>query len=104
MTPPQRQPQGGSVPAGPDDGVNQDGSHVGEEELVWHAVAGVQDDLGQQVEEERSGGEREGLYLVCTPDHPSQDEAEADEQSALWDVGGHMVVGLDDWRRNTETL
>lgn len=95
MTPPQRQSHAGGVPAGPDDGVDQDAPHIGEEELVGHGVAGVQDDLGQQVEEEEGRGEREGLDLVCAPDYPAQDEAPADEQGALGDVFSHMVVGLD---------
>lgn len=96
MTTPQRQPQAGSVPASPDDGVDQDGPHVAEEELVWHRVARVQDDLRQQVKEEHCWGQCEGLYLVRTPNHPAQDEAKADEQGALWDDAGHMMVGLDD--------
>lgn len=96
VTPPQRQPQGGGVPAGPDDGVDQDAPHVAEEELVGHGVAGVQDDLRQQVEEEHRRGQREGLRLVRAPDYATQDETEADEQGALWDDVGHMVVGLDD--------
>lgn len=79
MTPPQRQPQGGGVPAGADDGVDQDGPHVAEEELVWHGVARVQDDLRQQVEEEHCRGQLEGLHLVCTPNNPTQNEAKADE-------------------------
>lgn len=96
MTPPQRQPQAGSVPAGPDDGVDQDGPHVAEEELVWHGVTRVQDDLRQQVEEEHRGVQLKGLHLVCTPNDPPQNEAEADEQGTLRDHIGHMVVGLDD--------
>lgn len=96
MTPPQRQAQAGSVPAGPDDGVDQDGAHVAEEELVWHEVTSVQDDLRQQVEEEHRRGQREGLLLVRTPNDPTQDEAEADEQGALWDHVSHVVVRLDD--------
>lgn len=79
MTPPQRQAQGGSIPAGADDGVDQDGPHVAEEELVWHGVARVQDDLRQQVEEEHCWGQLEGLHLVCTPNNPTQNEAKADE-------------------------
>lgn len=96
VTPPQRQPQTGSVPAGPDDCVDQDAPQVAEEELVWHGVASVQDDLRQQVEEEHHWVQREGLHLVCTPDDPTQNEAEADEEGTLWDHIGHMVVGLDD--------
>lgn len=96
VTPPQRQPQAGGVPAGPDDGVDEDGSHVAEEELVRHGVTRVQDDLRQQVEEEHRRGQREGLHLVSTPNHPTQNEAKADEQGALGDHTGHMVVGLDD--------
>ena len=95
VTPPQRQPQAGSVPAGPDDGVDQDGPHVAEEQLVGHGVACVQDDLRQQVEEEHVRGQREGLHPVGTPNNPPQDEAEADEQGALRDDVGHMVVGLN---------
>ena len=96
MTPPQRQAQAGGVPAGPDDGVDQDAAHVAEEELVWHEVTSVQDDLGQQVEEEHRRRQLEGLLLVCTPNHPTQDEAEADEQGALRDHVRHVVVRLDD--------
>lgn len=79
VTPPQRQPQTGGVPAGPDDGVDKDGPHVAEEELVWHGVACVQDDLRQQVEEEHCRTQREGLHLVRTPNDPTQNEAKADE-------------------------
>lgn len=96
MTPPQRQPQAGGVPAGPDDGVDQDAPHVAKEELVGHGVARVQDDLGQQVVEEDYGVQLEGLHLVCPPDYPPQDEAKADEQGALRDDLGHLRVGLDD--------
>lgn len=96
MAPPERQPQAGGVPAGADDGVDQDGPHVAEEELVGHGVARVQDDLGQQVEEEHRRGELEGLHLVRTPDDAPQDEAKADEQGALGDDVGHVVVGLND--------
>lgn len=96
MTPPQRQSQAGSIPAGPDDGVDQDGPQVGEEELVGHVVTRVQDDRRQQVIEENCRGEFEGLLQVCPPDYAPQDEASADEQGALWDDVGHMVVGLDD--------
>lgn len=98
MAPPQRQPQRGGVPDRADDGVNQDGAQVGEEELVGHAVAGVQHDRRQQVKEEDGRGELEGLDLVRAPDYPAQDEAEADEQGAFRDVVGDAVVGLDDWR------
>lgn len=96
VTPPQRQPQAGGVPTGPDDGVDQDGAHVAEEELVGHGVARVQDDWRQQVEEEHRGGQLEGLHQVRGPDDAPQEEAEADEQGTLWDHVGHMVVGLDD--------
>ena len=102
VTPPQRQPQAGGVPAGPDDGVDQDAPQVAEEELVGHGVACVEDDLRQQVEEEHCRGQREGLRLVGAPNHPAQDEAEADEQSALRDHAGHVVVGLDDWEKKEE--
>lgn len=97
VTPPQRQPHTGGVPAGTDDGVDQNRPHVAEEELVGHGVTGVQDDLWQQVEEEDHGGQLEGLHLVCAPNYPAQEEAQADEQGALRDDAGHVVVGLDDW-------
>ena len=96
MTPPQREPHGGSIPARPDDGVGQDGPHVAEEELVGHEVARVQDDLRQQIEEEDRRGQGEGLLPIGPPDHSPQDEAKADEQGTLWDDAGYMVVGLDD--------
>lgn len=95
MTPPQRNPQTGGVPAGTDDSVDQNGPHVAEEELVGHGVASIQDDLRQQVEEEHHGVQREGLDLVRSPDDPAQNEAETDEQGALRDDAGHVVVGLD---------
>lgn len=95
MTPPQRQPQACGVPAGTDDSVDQDGPHVAEEQLVRHGVARVQDDLRQQVEEEHRRVQFKGLHVVCTPNNPPQNEAKADEQGALWDHSGHMVVGLD---------
>lgn len=76
--------------------MDQDAPQVGEEHLVGHTVARVQDDLRQQEEEEGPGGQLEGLLLVGPPDHAPQDEAAADEQGALRDVFGHMVVGLDD--------
>lgn len=71
VAPPQRQPQRGGVPDRADDGVNQDGAQVGEEELVGHAVAGVQHDRRQQVKEEDDRGELEGLDLVRAPDYPA---------------------------------
>lgn len=97
VAPPQWQPHRGSVPACSDDGVDQDGAQVGEEELVGHGVAGVQDDLRQEVEEENLRCQRERLLLVRAPDHSTQDEAKADEEGALGDHAGHMVVGLDDY-------
>lgn len=96
VTPPQRQPQGGSVPACPDHSIDQDAPQVAEEELVWHGVARVEDDLRQQVEEEHCWGQLELLHMVCPQDYTAQDEAEADEKGALWDHIGHAVVGLDD--------
>lgn len=99
MTTPQRQPQRGGIPAGANDGVDQDGAHVAEEELVGHGVAGVQDDLRQQVEEEDRRGQGEGRHMVCRPDDPTQEEAEADEQGALGNDAGDVVVGLDDCQR-----
>lgn len=95
VTPPQRQPQAGGVPTGSDDGVDQNGPHVAEKELVGHGVSCVQDDLWQQVKEEHRRVQCESLNFVCTPNHPAQNEAKADEQRALWDYVGHMVVGFD---------
>lgn len=102
MTPPQRQPQGGGVPARPDHSVNQDAPQVAKEELVWHGVARVEDDLRQQVEEEHCWWQPEGLYIVCTQNDPTQEEAKADEQGALWDHVGHTVVGLDHWQKGRQ--
>lgn len=96
VTPPQRHPQAGSVPAGTNDSIDQNGPHIAEEELVGHGVASVQDDLRQQVEEEHRWVQLEGLNLVCTPNYPTQNEAKAYEQGALRDDAGHVVVGLDD--------
>lgn len=98
MATPQWQPQRGGIPAGANDGVDQDGAHVAEEQLVGHGVTGVQDDLRQQVEEEDCGGQGEGGHVVCSPNDPTQDEAEADEQGALGNDAGDMVVGLNDYQ------
>lgn len=96
MTPPKRQSQAPSVPAGTNDSIDQNSPHVAEEELVGHGVASIQDDLGQQVEEEDRWVELEALHLVCTPNYPAQNEAKAYEQGALRNDAGHVVVGLDD--------
>lgn len=96
MTPPQRQPQAGGVPAGTNDSIDQNTPHVAEEELVGHRVASIQDDLRQQVEEKDRWVQLEGLHHVCTPNYPAQNKAKAYEQGALWDDVGHVVVGLDD--------
>lgn len=96
MTPPKRHPQGGGVPAGTNDSIDQNSPHVAEEELVGHGVASIQDDLRQQVEEEDRWVQLEGLHLVCTPNYPPQNEAKAYEQGALRNDVGHVVVGLDD--------
>lgn len=104
MTPPQRQPQRGRIPAGANYSVDQDGAHVAEEELVGHGVARIQDDWRQQVEEEDSRRQGERRHVVCRPNDPTQEESEADEQRALWDHAGHVVVGLDDCERRKAFL
>lgn len=104
MTPPQWQAHRGRIPAGANYGVDQDGAHVAEEELVGHGVTRIQDDLRQQVEEEDSRGQGEGRHVVCRPNDPTQEEAEADEQGALRDHAGHVVVGFDDCKKRVVFL
>lgn len=104
VTPPQWQAQRGRIPAGANYGVDQDGAHVAEEELVGHGVTRIQDDLRQQVEEKDSRGQGEGWHVVRGPNDSTQEEAEADEQGALRDHAGHVVVGLDDCKRSVVFL
>ena len=91
---PQGESHGAGVPARSNDGVDEDGAHVAEEELVGHEVASVQDDLGQQVEEEDGGRQGEGLGLVRSPHDAPEDKADEDEQAALGNYAGHMMVQL----------
>eukprot|EP00069_Balaena_mysticetus_P006496 bmy_05102T0 len=82
---------GGRVPHGADDGVQQDGAQVAEEEPVGHEVAGVQHDGRQQVEEEDRGCEREGGNVVSRQDDATQHQAQHDEQCTLGDDAGDLV-------------
>lgn len=93
--PPEAETHSGSVPAGANYSVNQDGAHVAEEQLVGHEVARIQDDLGQQVEEEDGGCQGEGLHLVCPVDDAAQDPTDEDEEGTLRDHTGQAVVQLD---------
>lgn len=89
---PKRQAYCGCVPAGSEDGVNENGTQVAEKQLVGHKVTCIQNDLGQQVEEESGRKQFESLCLVCSPDHSSQNKAHDDEHSTLWDHTGDMMV------------
>ncbi len=57
-----------------------------------HKVTCIQDDLGQQVVEESGREQFECLFLVCSPDDSSQNKAQDDEQTTLWDHTGDMMV------------
>ncbi len=80
------------IPARSDNGMDENGTQVAEEQFVWHAVTCIQDDLGKQVVEEVDGDQFESLCLVCSPDDSSQNKAQHDEQTTLWDHIGDIVV------------
>ena len=88
---------GDGVPDGADDGEEEDGAQVVEEEPVGHEVAGVQDDGRQHVEEERLGRQRRDAHRVGVVEQQADDDAHHDQQARLGEDRRQFRRHVESW-------
>lgn len=63
----------------------EDGAQVFKEQPPWQEITCVQDNRWEQKQEESIGTESRGRGVTDTVDHPSNEEAHHDKETALWD-------------------
>lgn len=69
----------------------EDGAEVFKEQPPWQEVSCVQDNGREQKEEESISAESWGSRVANAIDHPSNQEAHHDEETALWDDCWHST-------------
>lgn len=82
----------------------EDGAKVFKEQPAWQEISCVQDDGREQKEEESISTESWGSRVTNTIDHPSNQEAHHNEETALWDHCWDSTWPVETWRVETEKI